>query len=149
METRERKDVKGGEQRSVGGAETAAERIISRYVGDATHLFLSVLAMMILAAAAIAAYDLVVRDFPKLFAPADEYKVLAEIISSILLIAIAAELSLLLLFHRTSSAVEVILFVIARKIVSPDISALDLLLSVVALSGLLVVRFYYLPGRPK
>ncbi|HVF48878.1 MAG TPA: hypothetical protein VNA19_02250 [Pyrinomonadaceae bacterium] len=137
------------EQRSVGGAETVAEHVIARYVGDATHLFLSLLAVLILAAAAIAAYDTVVRDFPKLLAPSDEYKVLAEIISSILLIAIAAELSLLLLFHRTSSAVEVILFVIARKIVSPDISALDLLLSVAALSGLLVVRFYYLPGRPK
>ena len=42
-----------------------------------------------------------------------------------------------------------IIFVIARKIVTPDISALELLLSVAALAGLLVVRFYYLPGRPK
>jgi uncharacterized membrane protein (DUF373 family) len=138
-----------GEQRSVGGEETAVERVITRHVGNLTHLFLSLLAILILVAAAIATYDTVVRDFPKLLAPTDEYKVLAEIISSILLIAIAAELTLLLLYHRTSSAVEVILFVIARKIVSPDISALDLLLSVAALAGLLVVRFYYLPGKPK
>ncbi len=137
------------EERSVGGEETAAERVIAHYVGDATHLFLSLLAVLILIAAAIAAYDTVVRDFPKLLAPSDEYKVLAEIISNILLIAIAAELSLLLLFHRTSAAVEVIFFVIARKIVNPEISALDLVLSIAALAGLLVVRFHYLPGRPK
>ncbi|MDQ3687363.1 MAG: hypothetical protein M3430_17455 [Acidobacteriota bacterium] len=46
-----------------------------------------------------------------------------------------------MLFHRTSSAIEVIIFVIARKIVSPDASALDLILSVAALYALLVVRF--------
>lgn len=131
------------------GAETAIERFINHYVGDAIHLFLSLLAVVILVAAAIAAYDTVARDFPKLFAPVDQYNVLSEIIQSILLVAIAAELGLLLLFHRTSNAVEVIIFVIARKIVSPDASALDLVLSVAALCGLLIVRFYYLPGRPK
>ena len=142
-------DADEGEERSVGGEETAAERVIGRYVGDATHLFLSLLAVLILIAAALAAYDTVIRVFPKLLVPSDEYKVLAEIISNILLIAIAAELSLLLLFHRTSAAVEVILFVIARKIVNPEISALDLMLSVAALAGLLIVRFHYLPGKPK
>ncbi|HVF28067.1 MAG TPA: hypothetical protein VM943_07495 [Pyrinomonadaceae bacterium] len=131
------------------GAETAVERFINHYIGDAIHLFLSLLAVVILAAAVIGAYDTVVRDFPKLFAPGDEYSVLSKIIQNILLGGIAAELGLLLLFHRTSSAIEVIIFVIARKIVSPDASALDLALSVAALCALLVVRFYYLPGKPK
>ncbi len=140
----EREGAKAG-----GGEETPVERVINRYMGDAIHLFLSLLSILIIAAAVIAAYDTLVRDFPKLLVPSDEYKVLQDIISNILLIAIAAELGLLLLFHRTSSAVEVIIFVIARKIVSPNISALDLLLSVAALAGLLVARFYYLPGRPK
>ena len=132
-----------------GGAETAVERAINRYMGDAIHLFLSLLSILIIAAAVIATYETLVRDFPKLLQPTDEYKVLQDIISNILLIAIAAELGLLLLFHRTSAAMEVIIFVIARKIVSPNLSSLDLLLSVVALAGLLIARFYYLPGRPK
>ena len=42
-----------------------------------------------------------------------------------------------------------IIFVIARKIVSPHLSSLDLLLSVAAPRRLLIARFYYLPGRPK
>jgi len=132
-----------------GSDETKAERVVNRYVGDAIHFFLSLLAVMILAAAVVATYQTAVRDFPKLFAPTDEYDVLQKLIQSILLIAIAAELGLLLLYHRSSAAVEVIIFVIARKIVSPETSAVELLISIVALAGLLVVRFYYLPGRPK
>ena len=118
-------------------------------MGDAIHLFLSLLSILIIAAAVLATYETLVRDFPKLLAPTDEYKILQDIISNILLIAIAAELGLLLLFHRTSAAIEVIIFVIARKIVSPNLSSLDLLLAVAALAGLLIARFYYLPGRPK
>jgi hypothetical protein len=131
------------------GEVTHAEEVLNRYVGNTIHMFLSVLALLVLSAAVIMTFQMVVRDFPKLWQPVDEYKALQEIISNILLIAIAAELGLLLLFHRTSAAVEVIIFVIARKTVSPNTSALELLLSVAALAGLLVVRFYYLPGKPK
>jgi hypothetical protein len=123
--------------------------VLNRWVGDSIHFFLSLLSVFILAAAAVAAYDTAVTEFPKLFSGAEEYDVLQKIIQNVLLIAIAAELGLLMLFHRTSAAVEVIIFVIARKIVTPDISALELALSVAALAGLLVVRFYYLPGKPK
>lgn len=149
----EKSDGAGGEdvpgEKAGGGEETRAERVLNRWVGDAIHFFLSLLSVFILAAAVVAAYDTAVTDFPKLFSQAEEYDTLQKIIQNVLLIAIAAELGLLMLFHRTSAAVEVIIFVIARKIVTPDISALELLLAVAALSGLLVVRFYYLPGRPK
>ena len=148
----ETKGRAGGEddgEKAGGGEETRVERVLNRWVGDAIHLFLSLLSVFILAAAGVAAYDTAVTEFPKLFAPVEEYDVLQKIIQNILLIAIAAELGLLLLFHRTSSAIEVIIFVIARKIVSPEISSLDLLLSVAALCGLLVARFYFLPGKPK
>ena len=150
MADSEKKKGEGSSVEKSGGDEVSAiERVINHYVGDAIHLFLSLISVLILAAAAVAAYQTVVHDFPKLFGPTDEYDVLQKFIGSVLLIAIAAELGLLLLFHRTSTAVEVVIFVIARKIVSPDISALDLLLSVAALAGLLVARFYYLPGKPK
>lgn len=132
-----------------GNDDTAVERVVNHYVGNAIHLFLSLLAVLILAVAAVATYQTAVHDFPKLLSYSDEYEVLQKLIQNVLLIAIAAELGLLLLYHRTSSAIEVIMFVIARKIVTPDISSLDLLLSVAALAVLLVVRFYYLPGRPK
>lgn len=137
-------------QNEVGiGEEPPIERVLNRYAGDLIHLFLSLLALLILAAAAVAAFETVVREFPKLWQPTDEYKALQHVIENILLVAIAAELALLLLYHRTSAAVEVVIFVIARKIVSPDLTAVELLLSVAALAGLLIARFYYLPGKPK
>jgi hypothetical protein len=138
-----------GDAKVVGSDETAIERVLNHYVGNAIHLFLSLLAILILAVAVVATYQTAVHDFPKLLSYTDEYEVLQKLIQSLLLIAIAAELGLLLLYHRTSAAVEVIIFVIARKIVSPETTAVELLLSIVALCGLLVVRFYYLPGRPK
>jgi hypothetical protein len=131
------------------GEETGVERVFNLYVGNAIHIFLSVLAVLILAAAVIAAFEMLRTDLPKLWQPAGGYQELQQVISNVLLVAIAAELGLLLLFHRTSAAVEVIIFVIARKIVAPDVSAVELLLSVAALAGLLIVRFYFLPGRPK
>ncbi len=130
------------------GEETRAERVVSNNLGVVVHLFLSALAVLLMIAAGIAAFDTVVRDFPLLWQERDEYAVLQKIIENLLLIAIAAEFSLLLLFHRMSAAVEVVIFVIARKTISPNITALDLLLCAAAISGLIVLRFYYLPGKP-
>jgi flagellar biosynthesis protein FlhB len=130
------------------GEESKAEKFIGEYLGKATHLFLSLLALLLLVASVIATYDTVMRDFPTLLSPStDEYVVLQRIIANLLLIAIAAEFALLLLFHRMSAAVEVVVFVIARKTVSPNISALDLLLCAAGIAGLIILRYHYLPGR--
>jgi hypothetical protein len=139
----EEKDETGVKQ------DPTIERTINRYLGNAILLFLSALSIVMLVAAAITAFDTVVRDFPKLWQPTDQYSALQTIIENILLVGIAAELALLLLFHRTSAAVEVVIFIIARKMVNPTVSALDLLLGAAALAGLIIVRFYYLPGDPK
>jgi len=129
------------------GEETEVGRVISNNLGVVIHFFLSALAVLLLVAAAIAAYDTVIREFPALWQQQDEYTVLQRIIENILLIAIAAEFALLLLFHRMSAAVEVMVFVIARKTVSPNITALDLLLCAAAIAGLIILRHYYLPGK--
>ena len=129
------------------GSETAPERFLDRHLGNAVHLFLSLLAILILVAAAIATVETVIRDFPLLWRQTSEYDALHQIIQNLLLVAIAAELALLFLFHRTSAAIEVLIFVIARKMVTPGISGLELLLGVAALAGLVVVRFYFLPKK--
>ena len=129
------------------GEETKAERLVSNNLGVVIHFFLSALALLLLIAAAIAAYDTVVRDFPQLWQQSDEYVVLQRIVENILLIAIAAEFAFLLLYHRMSAAVEVVVFVLARKTVNPNITALDLLLCAAAIAGLIILRFYYLPGK--
>jgi hypothetical protein len=131
------------------GREPAIDRWLSRNLGNSIHLFLSLLAVLILVAAGIATWDVIVRDFPRLLQPVSEYSVLQDILQTILLIAIAAELGLLLLFHRATAAVEVIIFVIARKMVRPDITVTGLLMGTVSIIALVITRHYYLPGKSK
>jgi hypothetical protein len=141
--------AKEGEDKETGtGEESKAELAISDFLAKVIHLFLSVLAVLLLVGSAIATYDTIVRDFPLLLQqPEDEYAVLLRVIEHLLLIAIAVEFSLLLLFRRMSAVVEVVVFVLARKTVNPEIGPLDLLLCAGAIAGLIVVRFYYLPGK--
>lgn len=132
-----------------GGVATPFESKLNQYVGNYIHLFLSVLAIVVLAAALIGAMLMIYHGFPPLWTGNNEYQNLHQLLQNILLVAIAGELALLLLFHRTSAAIEVVLFVIARRLVATDVTALDLLVGSVALAVLLAVRFYFLPGKPK
>jgi hypothetical protein len=131
------------------GSETAPEQFLDRHLGNAVHLFLSLLAVLILTGAVIATVEIVIRDFPQLWRQGSEYDALHVIIQNLLLVAIAAELALLFLFHRTSAAIEVLIFIIARKMVAPTISGWELLAGVAALAGLVTVRFYFLSNKPK
>lgn len=135
--------------KETGGEVTAFETRLNHYVGNYIHLFLSALAVVVLVAALIAAILMIYRGLPPLWAGNNEYQNLHQLLQNILLVAIAGELALLLLFHRTSAAIEVVLFVIARRLVATDVTALDLLVGSAALAILLAVRFYFLPGKPK
>ncbi|HEY6660227.1 MAG TPA: hypothetical protein VI031_03760 [Pyrinomonadaceae bacterium] len=130
------------------GKPPAIEIFLDRYVGNGIHLFLSFLAIVIVIAAAIATVDILIRDFPQLWRQTgNEYDVLHRVIQSILLVAIAGELGLLLLFHRAGAAIEVIIFVVARKMVTPDISGVELLLGTASLVGLVIVRHYFIRDK--
>jgi len=129
------------------GGETAPEQFLDRYLGNTVHFFLSLLAILILIAAAIGTVEIIIRDVPQLWRQPNEYDALHQIIQDVLLVAIAAELALLFLFHRTSAAVEVLIFVIARKMVISGISGLDLLAGVAALAGLVAIRFYWVAPK--
>ena len=131
------------------GSETLPERFLDRHLGNAVHLFLSLLAILILIGGIIATFEIVMRDFPQLWRQSSEYDALHVVIQNLLLVAIAAELALLFLFHRTSAAIEVLIFIIARKMVAPTISGWELLAGVAALAGLVIIRFYFLPNKPK
>ncbi len=130
------------------GEESEAEKTISTYLAQVIHLFLSAVAVLLLVVAVIATIDIVIRDFPNLWQPPEgEYPVLLRIIETLLLIAIVAEFALLLLFRRLSAAVEVVVFVLARKTINPDINSIDLVLCAAGIAGLIVLRHYFLPGK--
>lgn len=131
------------------GQVLAFESRLNHIVGNYVHLFLSVLAVVVLAGALVAAIEMIYYGFPSLWHGNNEYQNLHQLLQNMLLVAIAGELALLLLFHRTSAAIEVVLFVIARRLVATDVTALDLLVGSLALAVLVAVRVYFLPGRPK
>ena len=132
-----------------GKEGTPLERYVNSHVGNFIHLFLTVLAILVMAAACIALFQIGHQGFPQLWHGSDEYQTLHQLLQNILLLAIAGELALLLLFHRATAAVEVVMFVIARRMVATDVTAFDLLMGSLALSALMAVRFYLLPGKPK
>jgi len=149
-------------QRNVGNMEVASETIedankegtllekyVNSHVGNFIHFFLTVLAVMVMVAACIALFQIAHHGFSQLWRTPDEYQTLHQLLQSILLLAIAGELALLLLFHRATAAVEVVMFVIARRMVATDVTAFDLLMGSIALAALMAVRFYFLPGKPK
>lgn len=131
------------------GKEPAFEVFLDRYIGNGIHLFLSFLAVLIVGAAVIATVDVVIRDFPQLWRQDNQYDALHRVIQNILPVAIAGELGLLLLFHRAAAAIEVIIFVVARKMVTPDISGMELLLGTASLAGLVIVRYYFMGKKNK
>jgi len=136
----DKKDVRSG-------AEAFLHEKLQYSLGNTVVVFMSMLALLAMAAAGITAYETVIHDFPKLWQQINEYNALQQVIQNLLLIAIAAELGMLLLFHRTTAAVEVIIFVIARKMLTPDISVTGLALCTASIVGLVIMRFHYLPGN--
>ncbi len=68
---------KGPAESDIGtGEESKAELFISNNLAMVIHLFLSLLALLLLVAAAVATFDTVVRDFPSLLQhPQDEYSI--------------------------------------------------------------------------
>jgi hypothetical protein len=67
-----------------------------------------------------------------------------EVIYRVLLVVIGLELVRMLVVHDLSAVLELLAFVAARKVLKPDIQALDILLAIVAFVVLLAARKYLL-----
>ena len=68
-----------------------------------------------------------------------------ELIYRVLLIVIGVELIRTLVTHDLIAILELIAFVIARKMLKPDLSSLDILVGAVAFVLLLAARRYFFP----
>lgn len=73
-----------------------------------------------------------------------------DLIYRVLLLAIGLELVRMLIIHDVMAILELLAFVIARKMLKPDILALDIVLAVAAFVALLAARRYLLaaPASP-
>ena len=67
-----------------------------------------------------------------------------EMIYRVLLLVIGVEVIRTLVTHDLGAVLELLAFVIARKLLKPDLTALDILLSVSAFAVLLIARRFFL-----
>lgn len=75
----------------------------------------------------------------------DSYSVFKQFLAHTLLIVIGIELMLMLISHSTSSMLELVLFVIARKMLIYGETMLDLVLGTLAIAILYVIIKFLLP----
>ena len=68
-----------------------------------------------------------------------------ELISRVLLVVIGLELVRMLVVHNLRAILELLAFAIARKMLKPDITALDIALSIMAFVALVAAAHYFLP----
>ena len=71
-----------------------------------------------------------------------------ELIYRILLLVIGLELARTLVTHELMAVLELLAFVIARKMLKPDLEALDIVLGVAAFVALLAARRYLMKPFP-
>jgi len=74
------------------GAPAFLEGKLNEQIGNYIHLFLTVLAVLLMAAASIASVEMVIHGFPKLWSTGNEYQALHLVLQDILLAAIAGTL---------------------------------------------------------
>jgi len=72
-----------------------------------------------------------------------------ELMYRVLLLVIGVELVRILVTHDLRAILELLAFVIARKMLKPDLSVLDILLSVLAFVGLLAANRFWLSDAPE
>jgi hypothetical protein len=72
-----------------------------------------------------------------------------ELIYRVLLLVIGVELARTLVTHELKAILELLAFVIARKMMKPDLGVLDIVLSVLAFVALLAANHYWLPPAPQ
>ncbi len=76
-----------------------------------------------------------------------EVEAIYEFIYRVLLMVIGVELARTLLTHDLDAILELLAFVVARKMLKPDTSVVDIILSVLAFGGLLAARKYLVAPR--
>jgi len=66
-----------------------------------------------------------------------------QFISFILLLLVGIELIRLIVFHSITTVLELMILIVARKMLSPDLDSHEILLSVVALAILVGINYVY------
>lgn len=103
------------------------------------------IAFLVMVAIAIYVYDSIAFF---LETPWGQYDFIYEVVSRVLLISIGVELARMLVTHSFLAVLELIGFVIARKLLAPDVTMNDILIGVLAFFALVACyRYLIFPIR--
>jgi hypothetical protein len=72
-----------------------------------------------------------------------------DLVYRVLLLVIGLELVRMLVTHELAAVLELLAFVIARKMLKPDLTSLDIALNVLAFVGLVLARWFVDPPLKK
>jgi len=124
------------------------KRKLSDRIVKAVFIIEAILAIFIVLGIVISATD-ILRYFVLIYStPALEtFPVMQTFLGHILTLVIGLELVIMLVKHTPSSVIEVLLYAIARKMIIESKTMLDIVLGIVAISGLFIINKVFTPGQ--
>lgn len=124
------------------------EYMIVKKLEEYTYVLEMVLTVMLAIGIAIGLID-IVKYYVEIFTHgADEtYNIFKHFLAHTLLLVVGIELMLMLLSHSTNAILELVLFVIARKMLIYGETMLDLVLGTLAIAGVFAILKYLAPKK--
>lgn len=124
------------------------EYTIVKKLEEYTYVLEMVLTVMLAIGIAIGLID-IVKYYVEIFTHGAEetYDIFKHFLAHTLLLVVGIELMLMLLSHSTNAILELVLFVIARKMLIYGETMLDLVLGTLAIAGVFAILKYLAPKK--
>jgi len=119
------------------------------WLGILLHWIEVLIAILVIVFVVFGVINIIQSDVYTELVKGDFYPNFERILSDVLLIVIGVELAILLIKRRPESVVELMFFVIARRMLVNVHEPLEILIGVVAIAGLFAIRKYLEHSTPK
>lgn len=120
--------------------------LITKKIEKIVHVLELIIAVLIILGIIIGLLDLVKYIIEILKAsPNDAYKLFQVFLGHVLVLIIGAEFVLMILYHSINSILELLLFVIAKKMLVYSSTMLDLVFGIVAIAIVFVIMKFLVP----
>ena len=125
-----------------------AKRVLSG-LGILLHWLEVLIAILVIVFVVFGVINIVQSGVYEKLTEGDFYPAFEGVLSDILLIVIGIELAILLIKRRPESVVELMFFVVARRMLVNVHEPLEILIGVAAIAGLFAIRKYLEHATPK
>lgn len=128
------------------GGNDLLKILISKKIEKIVHVLELIIAVLIILGIIVGLVDLVKYIIEIMKAsPNDAYKLFQVFLGHVLVLIIGAEFVLMILYHSINSILELLLFVIAKKMLVYSSTMLDLVFGIVAIAIVFVIMKFLIP----